>query len=63
MRQHTMSRFDEEIEEPFVLGDCEGCGLEVYEGDEHFDYQGDLIHNDASCVMEYFENMAILKAN
>lgn len=61
-RLASMARFDERIHEPEFVGTCEGCGHLIFKGEEHFDYEGDLIHDDSSCVMDYFKKIAEYKA-
>ncbi|MEN0648882.1 hypothetical protein NSQ82_07615 [Caldifermentibacillus hisashii] len=45
-------------EEPKVVGYCEGCGEKIYEGDDVYDYDGGMIHQDSSCCMDYVANMS-----
>ncbi|NUJ19322.1 hypothetical protein FKN04_22580 [Bacillus glycinifermentans] len=57
-RLHTMARFDERVPAPDFVGTCEGCGELILKGEEHFDNEGDLIHNDSSCMTEYLKQIA-----
>lgn len=39
--------------EDVVVGYCACCGDEIYEGDDVYEIDGDLIHDD--CLREYAE--------
>ena len=45
--------------EPEVVGICEGCGEDIYEGDDIYDFNGAMIHQDSGCCEEYISNAAI----
>jgi len=45
--------------EPEVVGICEGCGEDIYEGDDIYDFNGAMIHQVSMCCMEYISNSAI----
>ena len=41
-------------EEPRIIGYCEGCGGEIYEGDDILEFtDGLMIHQDEWCAYEY----------
>lgn len=43
-----------------VFAMCDHCGGEIYEGEEYYEIDGDLIHED--CLLDYVkENLAIRK--
>ena len=44
-----------------VVGECLGCGEEIYKGEDVYDYNGELLHQDSSCCMEYISNASICK--
>ncbi|MCR6096908.1 hypothetical protein HXA31_20325 [Salipaludibacillus agaradhaerens] len=46
-----------EPQEPVELGQCCGCGNEVYDIDECIDYDGDLIHDDVFCLASYMREI------
>ncbi|NNV08076.1 hypothetical protein ETC03_17500 [Geobacillus sp. MMMUD3] len=42
------------IQEPRVIGYCEGCGGEIYEGDDILEFtDGLMIHQDEWCAYDY----------
>lgn len=47
-----------EPEEMKVICTCEGCGEEVYFGDNRLDMDGDQLHDDVDCIVEYVRNKA-----
>lgn len=62
MRVETMARFGGNVPEEKMIGTCEGCGDPILELDEHFDHDGDLVHKDSTCVMDYMANISELIA-
>lgn len=36
-----------------VFGVCEGCYEDIMEGEEYIELDGDLLHDDVDCIMEY----------
>lgn len=59
-RLQTMARFDERIPEPSFIGTCEGCEELITAGEEHFNHEGELVHDESDCIREYFKKMADL---
>lgn len=47
------------VHEPRVVDYCEGCGEEIFEGEDVYDYNGAMIHQESMCCMEYISNSAI----
>lgn len=47
--------------EPEVVGTCEGCGEDIYEDEDVYDYDGMLIHQDSSCCADYIANNSICR--
>lgn len=44
--------------EPEVVGCCEGCGDDIYSGEDIFDFDGDLLHQDSCCCRDYVANVS-----
>lgn len=61
-RQYSMSRFNETIPLAEVVGTCEGCGEEIIQGEDYFGLDGDLVHDDSTCIREHFKTIADFKA-
>ncbi|APA05087.1 hypothetical protein VK94_08190 [Bacillus sp. LK7] len=57
-RLHSMARFDERIPETKALGSCEGCQEVITVGEEHFNYEGDLIHDDSECMRMFLKQVS-----
>ena len=34
---------------------CQGCGGEIYEGEEVYDINGDITHADWECLVQYID--------
>ena len=47
--------------EPEIVGECEGCGGDIYEGEDIYDFNGALLHQDSSCCKEFISNAGISK--
>jgi hypothetical protein len=62
VRLESMARFDESIPEALPVGACEGCNEVILSGEEHFNYDGELIHDDGCCLSDYFKKIAEYKA-
>lgn len=46
--------------EDVIVGYCDYCGGEIYEGEEVYEIDGDVVHED--CLLDYVkENMAVKK--
>jgi hypothetical protein len=39
--------------EPKTAGECLGCGGEIYEGDEVYENEDGLVHDDTDCILQY----------
>ena len=50
-RLHTMARFEESIPEPKIVGECEECGAEFYEGSEVIKWEG-MLFCDKFCLVD-----------
>lgn len=48
-------------QEPKVVGECEGCHEDILEGDDVYDFDGGLVHQDSECCMQYVANMSVCK--
>jgi hypothetical protein len=56
LKETGLDRFSQGIPDPQegrVLGTCEACGGEIYEGEEVFVINGNIIHADWECLQEY----------
>ena len=47
--------------EPEIVGYCDGCGDEIYEGQDVFDHGDGLVHQDSECCLQFVGNMSICK--
>lgn len=61
-RMETMARFDERIPAADFVGTCEGCGELILKGEDHFGIDGDLVHDDSTCIREHFKSIADFKS-
>lgn len=61
-RQYSMSRFNESIPVVEAIGTCEGCGEVIIQGEDYFGLDGDLVHDDSTCIREHFKSIADFKA-
>ncbi|USK61305.1 hypothetical protein [Peribacillus asahii] len=50
-----------ERNEPKVVGECEGCHEAIYEGEDVYDFDGGLVHQDPDCCMQYVANISYCK--
>ncbi len=41
-------------EDPDIECYCTACGGEIYKGDGYWDYEGDPIHDNDYCQIQYF---------
>ena len=53
-RLHSMARFDETIPDPKVIGECEECGCEFYEGYEVIRWDG-MFFCDKDCLVDHID--------
>lgn len=44
--------------EPELIGICEECGAEIYSGDDYYDIEGNLIHED--CLTGWAERFRVV---
>jgi hypothetical protein len=47
-----------EPQEPKEIGQCCGCGNEVYDIDEYVERECDFIHDDVFCLASYARSIA-----
>ncbi|WP_052343610.1 hypothetical protein [Bacillus massiliigorillae] len=47
--------------EPEVIGECAGCGEEIYAGQDIYDCEGELVHQDEECCMQFVGNKSWCK--
>ena len=40
-----------------VIGKCEHCGDDIYEGEDYYDIEGEIIHED--CLREWAEKYLV----
>lgn len=38
---------------------CEACDGEIYFGEHYFDFDGDCLHDDISCIRQYVEEHSV----
>lgn len=57
----VIDRLWNDQDEPLVVDECEGCHENIYAGDDVYDFDGSLVHQDSSCCMDYVANMSICK--
>ena len=50
-----------ESNEPKVVGECEGCCEDIYEGEDVYDFDGGLVHQDSECCGQYIANISYCK--
>lgn len=46
---------------PEVIGECEGCHEDIYEGDDIYDFDGDYVHQDSDCCKQYVAGISLCK--
>ena len=44
-----------------VVGECAGCGEDIYEGQDIYDCEGELIHQNEECCSQYVSNRSWCK--
>ncbi|OUB08482.1 hypothetical protein BK708_36900 [Bacillus thuringiensis serovar yunnanensis] len=37
---------------------CKACDGEIYFGEPYFDFEGDFLHDDITCIRQYVEDHA-----
>ena len=69
-KESSMKQF--EIENPIIddvtpivegetVGECAGCGEEIYIGEDIYDLGDTVVHSIDSCCMEYISNIAVCR--
>ena len=38
-----------------IIGCCETCGDVIFEGEEHFDFEGEYVHDAYDCLRTYWD--------
>jgi len=54
----NLDRFSQGLPDPQdadVLAYCEGCGREIYEGEDVYRVGSDILHADRECLVQYIE--------
>jgi len=46
---------------PKSVGECEGCHEDILEGDDVYDFDGVLVHQESDCCMQYVANMSVCR--
>ena len=57
----NLDRFAQGLPNPAearVMAYCEGCGGEIYEGEDVYCVNGDIIHADWECLVLYIDPVA-----
>jgi len=52
----NLDRFSQGLPDPQnaeVMAYCEGCGGEIYEGEDVYYANGAILHNDSDCLYQY----------
>lgn len=47
--------------EPKVIGECAGCHEDIYEGEDIYDFDSGLVHQDSECCQQYVAEMSVCK--
>lgn len=47
--------------EPKVVGCCEGCGDDILEGQDIYEFEGGLVHQEEECCMRYVAGMSVCR--
>lgn len=53
-----LDRFSQGLPDPQetkVMAYCEGCGGEIYPGEDVYRINGDILHNDWECLARYID--------
>jgi len=48
-------------EEMLTVGECNGCGEEILQGEDVFDMGDFLLHRYSECCKQYIENTAVCR--
>ncbi|MEH7342721.1 hypothetical protein V7122_02355 [Bacillus sp. JJ1532] len=57
----VIDRLWNDQKDPEVVGECEGCHEDIYEGDDIYDFDGGWVHQDSDCCQQYIANMSMCK--
>lgn len=44
-----------------VIGCCEGCGDDVLEGQDIYEFDGSMVHQNANCCLDYVSTKSFSK--
>ena len=47
--------------EPKIITYCDGCGKEIFEGDDIYEFEDVILHQNSECCENYISNFAITK--
>lgn len=47
--------------EPQIVAYCDGCGEEIYEGDDVYVFEDVILHQEARCCEDYIGHFATMK--
>ena len=50
------SLWNDEPKEPPIVGECAGCLEDIYAGQDIYECEGELVHQDKDCCMDYVAN-------
>lgn len=48
-------------QESKVVGECEGCLEAIYEGEDVYDFDGGLVHQDSEYCPQYVANRSVYR--
>lgn len=54
----NLDRFAQGLPDPQnakVMAYCEGCGGEIYEGEDVYVVNGEILHDDWECLVQYID--------
>jgi len=47
--------------EPKIIAYCDGCGEGIYEGQDIYEFEDVILHQDSQCCEDYIGHFAITK--
>lgn len=59
-----MDRFSRGLPDPQearVVGECDGCGGEIYEGEEIVEFEGFVLHRHSNCAEQFIVKEGFVK--
>ncbi len=59
MRRLTMARFEEPDAVEIPVGSCVGCLEDIFAGEDIWDIDGDLLHDEYDCMKGYVDRVSI----